>query len=176
MSGFIPFVGSKYENSIYGLKLLVLGLSHYGDADDNYPDFTKDVIAENAYTTGNRFFTILTNVLRLSRESITDDQRKITWENIAFYNYIQQIVGEKGRISPTKEMWDSAREPFLSVIKQLQPNVILVLGTELWDHLPEVDGVEWCWIRHPSSSNFSYDQAFNNLKKSIGMENIVYLP
>lgn len=67
-------------------------------------------------------------------------------------------------------------EPFLSVIKQLQPNVILVLGTELWDHLPEVDGVEWCWIRHPSSSNFSYDQAFNNLKKSIGMENIVYLP
>ncbi|ELF2516148.1 hypothetical protein RBP56_004977 [Escherichia coli] len=46
MSGFIPFVGSKYENSIYGLKLLVLGLSHYGDADDNYPDFTKDVIAE----------------------------------------------------------------------------------------------------------------------------------
>ncbi|EPD5010959.1 hypothetical protein ACSAX5_004418, partial [Escherichia coli] len=64
MSGFMPFIGSKYEDSIYGVRVLVLGLSHYGDDDDNYPEFTRDVVAENAYKSGNRFFTILSNVLR----------------------------------------------------------------------------------------------------------------
>ncbi|EFD5358390.1 hypothetical protein [Escherichia coli] len=167
MSGFMPFIGSKYEDSIYGVRVLVLGLSHYGDDDDNYPEFTRDVVAENAYKSGNRFFTILSNVLRLSRDNINDEQRRLVWANVSFYNYIQEIVGDKGRISPTREMWHNANAPFLDIVKQLKPDVILVLGTELWDQLPNVEGVEWCWIKHPSSSSFSYDEAFHNFKVAI---------
>ena len=67
-------------------------------------------------------------------------------------------------------MWDKARQPFLNVVKELKPQIIIVLGTQLWDQLPEVDGVEWCWVKHPSSGSFSYDEAFNNFKNAI--ENI----
>ncbi|EMD0829188.1 hypothetical protein VP018_000967 [Morganella morganii] len=62
------------------------------------------------------------------------------------------------------------RQPFLNVVKELKPQIIIVLGTQLWDQLPEVDGVEWCWVKHPSSGSFSYDEAFSNFKKSL--ENI----
>ncbi|HII3096809.1 hypothetical protein [Morganella morganii] len=49
MSRFLPFIGRQYEDSIYGARVMILGLSHYGDPEDAYPEFTRDVIDENAY-------------------------------------------------------------------------------------------------------------------------------
>ncbi|CAM8005801.1 hypothetical protein MOMOMMO210B_19210 [Morganella morganii] len=109
MSRFLPFIGRQYEDSIYGVKVMILGLSHYGDPEDAYPEFTRDVIDENAYSPGNRFFTLLTNLLRLSKDAPDDTERRAAWEQVAFYNYIQDIVGITSRISPTPEMWDEAR-------------------------------------------------------------------
>ncbi|MBV7313270.1 uracil-DNA glycosylase family protein [Morganella morganii] len=170
MSRFLPFIGRQYEDSIYGARVMILGLSHYGDPEDAYPEFTRDVINENAYSPGNRFFTLLTNLLRLSKDAPDDTERRAAWEQVAFYNYIQDIVGITSRISPTPEMWDEARQPFLNVVKELKPQIIIVLGTQLWDQLPEIDGIEWCWVKHPSSGSFSYDEAFSNFKKAL--ENI----
>ncbi len=53
-------------------------------------------------------------------------------------------------------MWDEARIPFLHVLDQLKPNVILVLGKELAVNLPVLpDNIESCHIQHPATA-FDY--------------------
>lgn len=34
MSRFLPFIGRQYEDSIFGARVMILGLSHYGDPED----------------------------------------------------------------------------------------------------------------------------------------------
>ncbi|MDA8518613.1 hypothetical protein [Citrobacter sp. Igbk 16] len=41
---FMPFVGEKYHNSRYGVRVLVPGESHYGADEDWSPDFTQKVV------------------------------------------------------------------------------------------------------------------------------------
>ncbi len=57
MIRFLPFIGRQYEDSICGGRVMIPGLSHYGDPEDAYPEFTRDVIGENVYLPGNRFHT-----------------------------------------------------------------------------------------------------------------------
>lgn len=167
MINFKPFVGSNYYNSIYGVKVLVLALSHYGSDESNYPNYTIDVVHEHAYKKGLAFFTKLTKVLRLSVDYPTDDERKSAWRNVAFYNYVQEIVSDEARVDPTNEMLDNAIEPFIAVYNELKPDVILVLGNLVWDNVPNLKGVEFCYISHPSSSALKYEEAFNDFKQHI---------
>ena len=61
---------------------------------------------------------------------------------------------------PTPELWSAAVEPLQGTLKQLGPQVILVLGVELAQHLPAIsDQVAVCRLRHPSSFGFSYKSA-----------------
>jgi uracil-DNA glycosylase len=49
-------------------------------------------------------------------------------------------------------MWSAAQQPFLKLINNLKPKVILVLGKELAAHLPPLlAGIEICHIQHPST-------------------------
>ncbi|HBL7242153.1 TPA: hypothetical protein ACGFAK_004573 [Serratia marcescens] len=51
---FLPFVGGRYYSSRYGVRVLVLGESYCGDAEDNAPDFTQSVIKDHAFPEFNR--------------------------------------------------------------------------------------------------------------------------
>ena len=56
-------------------------------------------------------------------------------------------------------MWQAGREPFLHTLRELVPNLVLVLGVELHRNLPSVpDGITVCPIQHPSAPGFSYDK------------------
>lgn len=61
---FRPFVGSKYADSRYGVRVMVLGESHYADEHDVGHDYTQYVVKTHAYCTGISFFSKLTAVLR----------------------------------------------------------------------------------------------------------------
>lgn len=60
---FQPWVGYHYHSSRYGVRVMVLGESHYGEPEDYAPDFTQHVISEHAFQPGLRFFTIATILL-----------------------------------------------------------------------------------------------------------------
>jgi len=100
--------------------------------------------------------------------------RKEFWDNVAFYNYIQEPVGDGPRERPTEEMWANAKAPFMEVLGQLRPSHLLVLGGQLWENLPsegrrgpDIEGpvggrdtwlyscddseVFATWVYHPSS-------------------------
>lgn len=166
---FQPYVGDKYYDSHYGVRVMVLGESHYGDSLDSASNFTQNVVIECAMKAGFPFFSKLTNVLRGCPDYPTEEERKETWKHIAFYNYIQEFVGKDARIAPTAEMWKAAYAPFLEVVKILKPDVILVLGNRLRDTMPNLPPeypVEWCSIIHPSSS-MAYEPAIAALAESI---------
>lgn len=52
---FHPYVGDKYYDSHYGVRVMVLGESHYGDRQDMAPDFTQYVVKEHALKPGLPF-------------------------------------------------------------------------------------------------------------------------
>ena len=156
---FKPWIGSKYATTnAFGKRILVLGESHYGNPYAATTDFTSDVVREYGQRTRYAFFTKVAKVLLQKDKSawLSDVQRSEVWEHVAFYNYIQELVGDYSRQRPTYEMWLAAERPFLEVIAQLRPHLVLVLGTELARWIPALPAeITVCTIQHPSTG-FDY--------------------
>lgn len=136
---FKPWIGPQYATQgIEGLRILILGESHYGDEGEEYEDCTSDVVKEWAIEKRLAFFTkIAKSVLRLpAEEYITDEQKAIFWNSVAFYNYIQKFVGDEPRQRPSYDMWDPSKNAFIQTIKQIKPQLCVVFGYELWGNLP----------------------------------------
>lgn len=166
---FHPFVGEKYFDSRYGVRVLVLGESHYGHPEDMAHDFTQHVVTKHAYCSGFPFFSKITSVLRGNTTYPSDAERFDAWQHVAFYNFVQTFVAEESRVAPTREEWKAAQTPFREVVRVLEPDVILVLGRRLWDEiepLPPEYPVEWCGITHPSGG-MSYSPSIAALAESI---------
>ena len=168
---FYPWVGANYENNMFGIKILILGESHYAENDDEPDsDWTQHVVKHNAQDHPNAFFTKITKaVLGLySEDELSEDTRSNFWDHVAFYNYVQGIVGESGRIRPTNEMWEEAEKPFLAVIESLKPDVVIVLGSMLGEWVPALsDNVKVAYLYHPSSGYFNYEGAIPAIKKVV---------
>lgn len=169
---FLPWVGTNYLAQ--SPRLLLLGESHYGDNNEN-PNLTRELTYN--YSEGlwsHRYWTGIMNTLN---DQNTPDARNVFWSKVAFYNYIQDIVGATSGIQPTAAMFVSALTGFRSVLNYLKPTHILVLEKRLWLNLPtnllssrdivtfggvsreiatfEFDGggASATWINHPSRSS-----------------------
>jgi len=152
---FEPWIGDKYFDSDYfGVRVLVLGESHYGEKQEMRPTITTEVVRWLAQRERHSFFTKVSKVLLgAGKETWLDNKtRSDIWEHIAFYNYIQGFVGNDSRIRPTYDLWNLSREPFLEVVTKLSPAVILVLGKELGRNIPDLPkSIQVCCIQHPST-------------------------
>ncbi|MHA2811633.1 hypothetical protein [Vibrio campbellii] len=160
---FKPWVGSNYTTNNFGARILILGESHYGSPEDEYEDYTIDVVKMWGQENRLAFFTKIAKTLLNydSSDYLNEHERYALWENVSFYNYVQAIVGEDARIRPTGEMWQKSEVAFREVIERLDPQIIIVLGKELSDNLPVIpEDIEVCFLTHPSSCGYSY--AVNN--------------
>ena len=132
---FGPWVGNSYWRGFEGgPRLLILGESHY-DGDDSDKSFTQRLTRD--YAEGklhHRFWTMTMQVVA-GRDKAEIDRMRF-WQSVAFYNFIQEIVGSGPRMRPSAEAWRSARRPFEAVLNTLRPQAMLVLGKVLWDYLP----------------------------------------
>jgi hypothetical protein len=179
---FEPWVGPQYRSAgLDRCRLLILGESHYGSEKWDPPgEFTRAVIKRWAIDgpTG-RFFTVTCRLVR-GGEIPSVEQRTSFWNSVAFFNYVQDWVGEQPRDRPKPEQWAKSAEPFRRVLRELQPHAILVLGQDLWWHvsqavtpakpahapagspLSELPGFEpkplACAVNHPSSAGFQYEK------------------
>ena len=196
--GLKPWIGNKYNsrnNHFSGLRLLVLGESHYRD-DPTQEEFSQDpgwVPYKNIH--GEEQFTIFVlmtwgqvkpfatytraaNVL-LNTEGDRNPENAEIWNHVAFYNYVSTLVPNDGH--PTEVQWQESMEPFITVLQNLEPDAVLMLGRRLtnWvsvnhhDHGEPVDlfdpyinnDINYLGIKHPSRG-FSYEranQAFQDL-------------
>lgn len=170
MRVFDPWIGKLYwAEGLFGVRVLVLGESHYGDPGDEYLKFTQEVVREWATEKRLAFFTKAAKLV-LGRGAgiwLTDKERTNFWERVAFYNYVQSFL-PAARYRPTQNMWDAAKKPFSQLLEELSPQVILVLGDELRLHLVELPpSISVCYVSHPSSSKFSYQNAIPEFQKTL---------
>lgn len=158
---FHPWIGATYgPKSRFGVRLLVLGESHYGN-DPEYSDsgLTQEVVREWAQNKRARFFTIIAKVLHGSEDWIDDETRREIWEHIAFYNFVQSVVPGP-RTPPTFRQWCDAQAPFDITLKSLKPDSVFILGSRLSEHVLNLpDSLTFDTIAHPSSSQFRYKEA-----------------
>lgn len=146
---FSPRIGKGYaRGGIFGKKILALGESHYcgsGCADcgecGKHPecsDFTTKVVnwclnpsveREGWMNTYLKFERSL-----VGKETTPLESRKI-WDSIAFYNFLQVAMGG-AREAGTNQQYRAAAEPFMQVLEELQPDVLIVWGVRLWNNLP----------------------------------------
>lgn len=158
---FRPWIGEKYDTEGVkgGIQLLILGESHYGTSGPNDSTFTRRVVAKYGQDDERHaFFTKTAKlVLGLTRgDHLSDEKQRQFWDRVAFYNYVQEYAGETPDGTVISEMWEEAEKPFLTVLRQLDPDALLILGKGLSKHVPGVD-TESCVVTHPSSSRFSYE-------------------
>ena len=158
---FRPWVGEHYgRTSRFGLRVLVLGESHYGKPEQDGLGYTQRVVRQWAKRDRSRFFTVISKVLLCTTDWIDDEARGEVWDHIAFYNFVQELVGEAPRSAPKFRQWVEAQGPFKTVVEYLRPDALLVLGRRLEGHLLEMpEGVDFAVIGHPSSSGMRYDDA-----------------
>ena len=135
MGSFLPWVGPDYPDIRDARpRLLVLGESHYGGPDSDYPEFTQYVVRTFGLERRDRYFTTTAKiVLGIPKGVYLSDQvRRAFWNSVAFYNYIPQLVGPTSRIRPSENQWELGAKVFQDVLAKLEPHMILVLGKDLW--------------------------------------------
>jgi hypothetical protein len=155
---FEPWIGEKYwASNSFGLRVLVLGESHYDRDQVPCSTYTTEVVERNVKHGRAAFFTKISKVLlNLDEQMPSDEERSAIWDEIAFYNYIQEFVSEGTRVRPSHEMWGHGDKAFFEILEHLKPQVLLVLGIELGWHLPAIPAsIAVCNIQHPSTG-FSY--------------------
>ena len=120
---FKPWVGQRYENrELFGLKILLLGESHYGEPGEENENFTTEVVRCWGQQRRHSFFTITAKFVlgKGTNEWPSDEERKNFWEKAALYNYVQELVGNDSRIRPTEEMWEKETPVLLDAIVAAQ--------------------------------------------------------
>lgn len=162
---FYPWIGWRYEypreRNRYGLRLLVIGESHYYPPDEYTPDpvwdriSTREVISQYIGSHPLPFFTKVANVLleRVDGGSCCPETREV-WNDVSFCNYIQRLL-QKGE-RPNSQDWDDAVGPCKEVIRQLQPDAVLIVGYEVKmsiDSHNALCGIPYRAIMHPSPWN-----------------------
>jgi hypothetical protein len=135
-----PHVGCDYhERKLCGLKILILGESHYCPDPVLPPDWTQERIQEIMDGCTPPAYACLAKVVALFNDGKRPDLqvRRQFWQQVAFYSFVQtKVIGDKPRKRPTVEQWEEGKRIFPAALNLLKPEFILVLGKELSDHLP----------------------------------------
>ena len=168
---FEPWIGSKYwTKGLDGKRVLILGESHYGEVGLEYAGLTIDVVREWGQKKRLRFFTVCQKLIQGPGKDdwVSDQQRRDFWEHVSFYNYVQSFPGPEPRYRPNAEMWAGGMEPFLFTLDELEPDVLIVLGYELAEHILVVpEGIRVCRIQHPSSRGFRYANWWPMIERAL---------
>ena len=147
--GLAPWIGERYAaGGRFGVRVLVLGKSSYGPERAEGPMVTKEVVrwftqrAETGEGARHWYFTTIANVLRGRSGSISDDELAAVFQEVAFYNLLPAVlvppapgVSRQGR--PKLRHWANGKATFRNVLDAWRPDAVLVVGRELWEHIPE---------------------------------------
>lgn len=185
---FVPWVGCNYESGrLFQQRILILGESHYTkkylkESPENTRNYTRHIMQLWAVQKNATFYSKVRNlILRANKLSVegyhSHEQRQKFWDSVAYYNYVQEYVGSSSRVRPKSQHWTEASGAFWEVLECLKPDVCIVLGDELWKHLPnkaEVDKSTGVPVRQfvagehvTIATNTPHPASFGLFKKSI---------
>jgi hypothetical protein len=131
---YTPWKGIKYDGGYRnGLKLLILGDSHYGGAGANHSELTGDEIRRHVEIEPYAFWTHIEQVIE--GRTLSDDARRSFWDSVAFSNYFQQALDRPG-VRPSDVQWERGRRAFSEIIDYTEPDILFVFSLRVWERLP----------------------------------------
>lgn len=140
---WLPWQGTNYA----ARRLLLLGESCYSWRENEtlvhpQPDHPI-MLAEWAMAEPNDSIGFLRKLTRalcgVERPSV--EQAQVAWQSVAFTNYVPVAVGEGHAANPDRNAWRQAAEEWPDVLNLLHPRVVIVLGKEMWNRMPETQVV-----------------------------------
>lgn len=135
---WFPHIGLEYHNVPSAHRLLLIGESHYQNAneEEKYKDpFITQEIVRNI---GNRRVHKSAEIKRPTQFFVNIHRTFLPgqkfegnnfWNYVSFYNFIQVPMSSKHH-RPTKEQWVEGWQNFEEMIRLLQPNACVFLGFE----------------------------------------------
>ncbi len=138
-----PWVGSQYGSG-ENIKLLVVGKSYF---DARYRDKTIDSFISDLIKGRSKdsFYSTLELVLAEGRHwkkglggKMSLDRKKF-WNGLCFHQFIQAILSD-GYTAPGKAMWKEGQEIFKEILLALQPQLVIMAGEEIFNHMPTLGG------------------------------------
>ena len=133
-----PWVGESYENPRnIPNRTLILGESNYTESPEQFnPSIVINCVSDDLCGDDpqgfGRFATKLRRIIFGEQSNMKPEE---FWPDVAFYNFVQYLVGDAARQRPTSEMWLESVPVFSQVINELKPEKVLVLGLENWRNL-----------------------------------------
>jgi hypothetical protein len=121
------------------MRILVLGESHYdfGLPAEEASELTNRVVLDHIH--GAHRHKFLRNVSQVVLGLDAPESQAVGfWNAAAFYNYVQAYAGHSPGDRPAATAWQAAASPFLHVLDQLRPQLVLVCGIALWLHVREL--------------------------------------
>lgn len=163
--GFMPWIGPRYRDGGFdGLRVLILGESHYrwGLEADRVRYATRVVMqGEVTGTDQHRFHDRVMRVMHGSNGRIPQEEVVRFWNGVAFYNYVQEFVGDHPRDRPSPMQWEQAATVLPTVLAALRPQFVLACGRELYEHLKTVPDLT-------SAPEFGADNYTRSREISVG--------
>lgn len=129
---WLPWVGKNYDKT----GVLIIAESHYGgktefeaDGSDNTKeDFTREAFVKR-HADGENMWKMPNNLMRaVWKGDCSVGNRKIFWENVAFYNHVQKLMELATWQRPSKEDFRNGWDVFPEVVKILKPDYCLFIG------------------------------------------------
>ena len=138
----MPWIGPRYQDGGFdGLRVLILGESHYSwNLEAARVRYATRIVVHGdlSGTDRHRFHDRVVRVMRGSRGRIPHEDAVRFWNGVAFYNYVQEFVGDHPRNRPSPAQWEHAATVLPSVLKALRPHFVLACGRQLYEHLKTV--------------------------------------
>ena len=160
-----------------GKRVLVLGESNHTEefgepTADELLRFITDNVQSMVFESKEKFFTKVATVLYLVRAigEPTREQIESQWHDIAFYNYLLEIL--PGSRVPTEEwMWKQSKGDYLRVLAGLQPEIIIALGNNAESAAREAtEEIPIVKIKHPSGG-LAYGPAVQAIQEAFSRLN-----
>lgn len=142
---WLPWIGRDYKMNKYSDRLLVVGESHYDWREyDSLTklqnrDFTRFVIEEQGLSHLSNwqqkerewYWRLVRNLEKtfFNEQFIDSNKRERLWHSVAFFNLVQRYL-ETNKHRPTKIDYVEGWQVFFELVKIIQPNQCIILGTE----------------------------------------------
>lgn len=117
---------------------MIVGQSHYYSAEDEYSlikgnnEFTREVVNR---LFGNESWDMFANLMKMlfAIDEISELRKKAFFENIAFYNFIQEPMANIKQIqTPNKNLIDQAWTVFPKVLEVFNLDYCLFVGNSIF--------------------------------------------
>lgn len=122
-------------------KTLIVGKSNYTSPPENFNStlvvrcVEDDLAVQNPDRDSTGFCRFSTKIRRVifGRDETLGSNG--LWSDVAFYNFVQALAGDRSRIRPSAQMWARSVPAFVEVVEKLWPSRILVLGKANWKNI-----------------------------------------